>query len=186
MYKVQPVNGGNIRTLHRNLLLPLGVKLGPDYKSDDSILDEDSDDDSVELTDSKTQLYGKRKSKEDSSKGKSQFGIVEEEPELKSKKEKHVEFESQPDIFSDICFESDTVIAPGSKLEKSEVAITSDNVSNNVSTESTSHPSFEESSDKVIPEDISLPFQFLLPTLDDSSSKEETEITELLRQNYMI
>ena len=115
MYKVQPVNGGNIRTLHRNLLLPLGVTLEPDYKSDDSILDEDSDDDSVELTDSKTQLYGKRKSKEDSSKEKSQFGMKEEKPE--SKKEKHVEFESQPDIFSDICFESDTVIAPGSKLE---------------------------------------------------------------------
>ena len=173
VYKVQPVNGGNIRTLHRNLLLPLGVKLEPDYKSDDSILDEDSDDDSVELTDSKTQLYGKRKSKEDSSKGKSQFEIEEEKPEPKSKKKKHVEFESQPDIFSDICFESDTVIAPGSKFP--EIAITSDNVS----TESTSHPSLEESSDKVIPEDISLPSQFLLPTLDDSSSEEETEITEL-------
>ena len=179
VYKVQPVNGGNIRTLHRNLLLPLGVKLEPDIKSDDSVLDEDSDDDSVELTDSKTQLYGKRKSKDDSSKGKSQVEIEEENPEPKSKKEKHVEFESQPDIFSDICFESDTVIEPGSELEESEIAITSDNVSNNVSTESTSHPSLEESSDKVIPEDISLPSQFLLPTLDDSSSEEETEITEL-------
>ena len=179
MYKVQPVNGGNIRTLHRNLLLPLGVKLEPDYKSDDSILDEDSDDDFVELTDSKTQLYGKRKSKEDSSKEKSQFEIEEEKPEPKSREEKHGEFESQPDIFSDICFESDTVIAPGSKLEESEIAITLDNVSNTVSTESTSHPSPEESSDKVIPEDISLPSQFLLPTLDDSSSEEETEIIEL-------
>ena len=179
VYKVQHVNGGNIRTLHRNLLLPLGVKLEPDYKSDDSILDEDSDDDSVELTDSKTQLYGKRKSKEYSSKGKSQGEIGEEIPEPKFKKEKHVEFESQPDIFSDICFESDTVIAPGSKLEESEIAITSDNVSNNVSTDSTFHPSLEKSSDKVIPEDISLPSQFLLPTLDDSSSEEETGITEL-------
>ena len=64
-------------------------------------------------------------------------------------------------------------------MEESEIAITSDNVSNTVSTESTSHPSSEESSDKVIPEDISLPSQFLLPTLDDSSSEEETEITEL-------
>ena len=119
------------------------MKLKPDYKSDDSILDEDSDDDSVELTDSKTQLYEKRKSKEDSSKGKSQFEIEKEKPEpkSKSKNKKHVEFESQPDIFSDIYFESDTVIAPGSKLEGSEIAITSDNVSNNVSTESTSHPS---------------------------------------------
>ena len=177
VYKVQPVNGGNIRTLHRNLLLPLGVKLEPDYESDDSILDEDSDDDSVELTDSKTQLYGKRKSKGDSSKEKSPIEIKQEKPE--SKKEKHVEFESQPDIFSDICFESDTVIAPGSKLEESKVAITSDNVSNNMSTGNTSHPSSEESSEKVIPEDISLPSQFLLPTLDDSSSEEGTEITEL-------
>ena len=116
---------------------------------------------------------------EDSSKEKSQFEIEEEKPEPKSKKEKHVEFESQPDIFSDICFESDTVIALGLKLEESEIAITSDNVSNNVSTESISHPSSEESSDKVIPEDISLPFQFLLPTLDDSSSEEQTELTEL-------
>ena len=133
------------------------------------------------MTDSKTQLYGKGKSKEDSSKGKSEVEIGEEKPELepKSKKEKHVEFESQPDIFSDICFESDTVITPGSNLEESQMAVTSDNVSNNVSTENTSHPSSEESSDKVIPEDISLPSQFLLPSLDDSSSEEETDITEL-------
>ena len=127
----------------------------------------------------KTPLYEKRKSKEDSSKEKSQFEIEEEKSEPKSKKEKHVEFKSQPDIFSDICFGSDIVIAPGSKLEESEIAITSDNVSNNVSTESTFHPSSEESSDEVIPKDISLPSQFLLPTLDDSSSEEETEITEL-------
>ena len=40
VYRVQPVTGGN-RTLHRNLLLLLGVKLKPDYNSDDSILEED-------------------------------------------------------------------------------------------------------------------------------------------------
>ena len=62
VYKVQPVTGGNIRTLHRNLLLPLGIKLEPDYKSDDSILDEDSYlDDSVVETDPRTKLVGKRK-----------------------------------------------------------------------------------------------------------------------------
>ena len=82
-------------------MLPLGVKLEPDDKSDDSISDEDSDDDSVELTDSKNQLY-----KGNSSKEKPQFEVREEEPE--SKKERHVDFESQPDIFSDICFESDS------------------------------------------------------------------------------
>ena len=48
-----------------------------------------------------------------------------------------------------------------------------------MSTESTPHPSLEESGDKVIPEDISLPSQFLLPNLDDSSVENETEITEL-------
>ena len=37
----------------------------------------------------------------------------------------------------------------------------------------------EITSDDVIPEDISLPSQFLLPNLDDSSSNEETEVTEL-------
>ena len=94
VYKVKPVNGNNVRTLHRNLLLPLGVKLEPDYESDDSILDEDSDDDSMELKDSKTQQSGKRKSERDSSQGKSQFEIVEEKPE--PKKEMHVEFDSQP------------------------------------------------------------------------------------------
>ena len=37
----------------------------------------------------------------------------------------------------------------------------------------------ENTGDKVIPEDISLPSQFLLPNLDDSSSDEETGVTEL-------
>ena len=50
VYRVQPVTGGNIRTLHRNLLLPLGVKLEPDYDSDDSILEEDdSSSDDLEI-----------------------------------------------------------------------------------------------------------------------------------------
>ena len=78
MYKIQPVNGGNIRTLHRNFLLPLGVKLEPDYKSDDSTLDEDSDDDSVELVDSNTN--GKRKPGKGTSQGKSQDEIKKEKP----------------------------------------------------------------------------------------------------------
>ena len=42
-----------------------------------------------------------------------------------------------------------------------------------------SNISLEDTSDKVIPEDVSLPSQFLLPNLDDSSSDEETRITEL-------
>ena len=42
-----------------------------------------------------------------------------------------------------------------------------------------SNTSLENTSDEVIPKDISLPSQFLLPNLDDSSSDEETRITEL-------
>ena len=37
----------------------------------------------------------------------------------------------------------------------------------------------EDSSDNLIPMDVSLPSQYLLPNLDDSSSYEETEVTEL-------
>ena len=42
-----------------------------------------------------------------------------------------------------------------------------------------SHPNVEDSSDKIIPEDVSLPSHFLLPNIDDSSSDQEAEVTEL-------
>ena len=42
-----------------------------------------------------------------------------------------------------------------------------------------STPDLEGTSDDVIPDNISLPSQFLLPNLDDSSSYEETGVTEL-------
>ena len=63
VYRVQPITGGNIRTLHRNLLLPLGVKLEPDYNSDDSILEEDdsSSDESTILVDSKAKVYDRKR-----------------------------------------------------------------------------------------------------------------------------
>ena len=106
-------------------------------------------------------------------KEKSQDEIEKEKP--KSKKEKHVGFESQVEFSPDMCFEFNSVVSPDLKVEESEVAVSPDSMS----TDKHSHPSLEESSDKVIPEDISLPSQFLLPTLDDSSSEEEKEITEL-------
>ena len=37
----------------------------------------------------------------------------------------------------------------------------------------------QKTSDNIIPTDVSLPSQFLLPVLDDSSCDEEPEITEL-------
>ena len=151
VYRVQPVTGGNIRTLHRNLLLPLGVKSEPDYNSDDSILEEDdsSSDVSTVLVDSKAKVYGKKKPANTS--------------QPQSKREKHVEFDSNVDISLD----SDLM----SGFSDSNV------VQESVGRES--YLSSEDSSDKVIPEDVSLSSQFLLPNLDDSSSDEETRITEL-------
>ena len=43
-------------------------------------------------------------------------------------------------------------------------------------------PSMEESSDEIIPEDVSLPSQFLLPNLYDSSDDEDTKVTGLVTE----
>ena len=151
VYRVQPVTGGNIRTLHRNLLLPLGVKLEPDYDSDDSILEEDdSSSDEVEiLEDIRRKVSEKRN--------------VESRSQTYPKGSKHVEFDSNVDIFSSPEVQSNIT---DSKV-RSEAVVEDTTVD------------VETTSDDVIPADISLPSQFLLPNLDDSSSNEETEVTEL-------
>ena len=151
VYRVQPVTGGNIRTLHRNLLLPLGVKLEPDYDSDDSILEEDdsSSDELVILEDNRKKVSDKRK--------------VESRSQTYPKGSKHVEFDSHVDIFSSPEVQSNIT---DSKV-KSETVVEDATVD------------VETTSDDVIPADISLPSQFLLPNLDDSSSNEVTEVTEL-------
>ena len=151
VYRVQPVTGGNIKTLHRNLLLPLGVKLEPDYDSDDSILDEDdsSSDKLVILEDNRNKV---------SDNGKT---VPKSQPH--SDESKHVEFDSNVDLFSSPEVQSnitDSKVKPELVVEDST-------------------PDLENTGDEVIPEDISLPFQFLLPNLDDSSSDEETGDTEL-------
>ena len=151
VYRVQPVTGGNIKTLHRNLLLPLGVKLEPDYDSDDSILDEDdsSSDELVILEDNRNKV---------SDNGKT---VPKSQPH--SEESRHVEFDSNVDIFSSPEVQSnitDSKVKPELVVEDST-------------------PELENTDDEVIPEDISLPSQFLLPNLDDSSSDEETGVTEL-------
>ena len=154
--KVKPVNCDNVRTLHRNLLLPLGLKLEPDYESDDSILDEDSDVDEGGFvgnpTIGSTDKLSHKEKKEDSSKPK-----------------KHVKFESP-----DTNLKSDIRTTPESLLQEVDNSTLSSNKSDNVSIKTD-----EDSSDKLIPMDVSLPSQYLLPNLDDSSSNEETEVTEL-------
>ena len=151
VYRVQPVTGGNSRTLHRNLLLPLGVKLEPDYDSDDSILEEDdSSSDEVEI------LEDKRRKVSDK-------GKVESRSQTYPQGNKHVEFDSHVDIFS----------SPEVQSNITDSKVKSDSVVEDATVD------VETTSDDVIPVDISLPSQFLLPNLDDSSSNEETEVTEL-------
>ena len=151
VYRVQPVTGGNIRTLHRNLLLPLGVKLEPDYDSDDSILEEDdSSSDELEIL-------------EDNRKKVSDKGKVVSKSQTYPKGSKHVEFDSNVDIFSSPEVQSniaDSKVKSDSVVEDTTVDVATTN-------------------GDVIPADISLPSQFLLTNLDDSSSNEETEVTEL-------
>ena len=151
VYRVQPVTGGNIRTLHRNLLLPLGVKLEPDYESDDRILDEDdsSSNESVIPGDAGNKVHDRER--------------LVQESQPHSEESKHVEFDSNVDIFPSPGVQSnltDSIVEPELAVENSTLDL-------------------ENTGDNVIPEDISLPSQFLLPNLDDSSSDEETGITEL-------
>ena len=151
VYRVQPVTGGNIRTLHRNLLLPLGVKLKPDYDSDDSILDEDdsSSDELVILEDNRNKVSDK--------------GNVVSKSQSYPNESKHVKFDSHVDIFS----------SPEVQSNITDSKVKSESVVEDTTSD------LETTGDDVIPEDISLPSQFLLPNLDDSSSNEETEVTEL-------
>ena len=144
-------NSSKSRTLHRNLLLPLGVKLEPDYDSDDSILDEDdsSSDESVIPGDAGNKVYDRERL------------VQKSQPHYEESK--HVEFDSNVDIFSSPEVRSnltDSIVEPELVVENSTLDL-------------------ENTGDNVIPEDISLPSQFLLPNLDDSSSDEETGITEL-------
>ena len=151
VYKVKPVNGNNIRTLHRNLLLPLGVKLEPDYESGDSILEEDSDDEEGGFVNPIVNL--------------SPIGQKEDG----KKPQKHVQFES-PDTHLQSVDEG----TPESLPTEVKNSTLSPNQTDIVSMQS-----IEDSSDEFIPMDISLPSKYLLPNLDDSSMEEDTKVTTL-------
>ena len=75
---------------------------------------------------------------------------------------------------SDTNLKSDIRKTPESLLQDVDNSTLSSDKSDNVSLKAD-----EDSSDKLIPMDVSLPSQYLLPNLDDSSSDEETEVTEL-------
>ena len=69
---------------------------------------------------------------------------------------------------------SDIRETPESLLQEVDNSTLSTNKSDNVSINTD-----EDSSDKLIPMDVSLPSQYLLPNLDDSSIEEDTKVTTL-------
>ena len=100
---------------------------------------------------------------EDNRKKVGDKGKVVSKSQSYPKGSKHVEFDSNVDIFS----------SPEVQSNLTDSKVKSESVVEDTTAD------VEITSDDVIPEDISLPSQFLLPNLDDSSSNEETEVTEL-------
>ena len=158
VYRIRPVTGTKVRALHRNLLLPFGVKFQPDIDSDES----DSDD-SVHV---------------DTSLSKSG---QPEKADSQTSQEKLVKFQSE---LPKVGFEgekSDVSQANPSSIE--EVNIDSHTPPmESVSQVPENKSGFDDSTgtgEYLIPEDIDLPSQYLVSHSDDSSVKEDTTITEL-------
>ena len=154
VYRVRPVTGTKVRTLHRNLLLPLGVKYQPDIDSDES----DSDD-SVCV---------------DTSHSRSN------QPE-KVSQAKSVRFQSElPKVgFEDR--KGDVSQADSSKVDEDDVNLPISPMEsvNQVPDVESGFSDSTGTSEHLIPDDVNLPSQYLVTQSDDSSDMEDTTTTEL-------
>ena len=154
VYRVRPVTGTKVRTLHRNLLLPLGVKYQPDIDSDES----DSDD-SVCV---------------DTSHSRSN------QPE-KVSQAKSVRFQSElPKVgFEDR--KGDVSQADSSKVDEDDVNLPISSVEsvNQVPDVESGFSDSTGTSEHLIPDDVNLPSQYVVTQSDDSSDMEDTTTTEL-------
>ena len=157
VYRVRPVTGTKVRTLHRNLLLPLGVKYQPDIDSDES----DSDDSvHIDTSNSKSNQPGKADSQI------SQAKSVRFQSELSK-----VDFENE---------ENDVSQANPSSIDKADTDShipPMESVSQVPDDESGSNDS-TGTGEHLVPDDIDLPSQYLVTHSDDSLDKEDTTITE--------
>ena len=154
VYRVRPVTGTKVRTLHRNLLLPLGVKYQPDIDSDES----DSDD-SVCV---------------DTSHSRSN------QPE-KVSQAKSVRFQSE---LPKVGFEGrkgDVSQADSSKVDEDDVNLPISPMEsvNQVPDIESGLSDSTGTSEHLIPDDVNLPSQYLVTQSDDSSDMEDTTTTEL-------
>ena len=158
VYRVRPVTGTKVKTLHRNLLLPLGVKYQPDIDSDES---DSVDFVHIDTSNSKSNQPGKV----DSQISQAKSVIFQSElPKVGFEGEKSDV--SQPDPSSIEEVDTDSHTPP-----MESVSQVPDNESG-----------FDDSTgtgEHLIPDDVDLPSQCLVTHSDDSSDKEDTTITEL-------
>ena len=153
VYRVRPVTGTKVRTLHRNLLLPLGVKYQPDIDSDES----DSDD-SVCVDTSQSRSNQPEKV--------SQAKSVRFQSELPK-----VSFEDRNGIVSQ---------ADSSKVDEDvNLPISPMESVNQVPDVESGFNDSTGTSEHLISDDVNLPSQYLVTQSDDSSDMEDTTTTEL-------
>ena len=154
VYRVRPVTGTKVRTLHRNLLLPLGVKYQPDIDSDES----DSDDSfCVDTSHSRSN-----------------------QPE-KVSQAKSVRFQSElPKVgFEDR--KGDVSQADSSKVDEDDINLSIPPMEsvNQVPDVESGFSDSTGTSEHLILDDVNLPSQYLVTQSDDSSDMEDTTTTEL-------
>ena len=156
--QVRPVTGTKVRTLHRNLLLPLGVKYQPDIDSDES----DSDD-SVHVDTSDSKSSQPEKADSQTSQAKS-VRFQSELPKVGFEDEKGDVSQTDPSRNNEV--DTNLPIPPMESV--SQVPDDESGLSGSTGT-----------SEHLIPEDVDLQSQYLVTHSDDSSDKEDTTITEL-------
>ena len=155
VYRVRPVTGTKVRTVHRNLLLPLGVKYQPDIDSDES----DSDD-SVCVDTS----HSRSTQPEETCSQTSQAKSVRFQSELPK-----VGFEDR---------KGDVSQADSSKIDEDFPIPPMESVNQVPDVESGLSDS-AGTSEHLVPDDVNLPSQYLVTRSDDSSDMEDTTTTEL-------
>ena len=149
VYRVRPVTGTKVRTLHRNLLLPLGVKYQPDIYSDDSVCVDTS--------------HSRSNQPEKVSQAKS-VRFQSELPKVGFEDRKG--FVSQADSSK---VDEDNINLPIPPMESvNQVPDVESGFSDSTGT-----------SEHLIPDDVNLPSQYLVTQSDDSSDMEDTTTTEL-------
>ena len=154
VYRVRPVTGTKVRTLHRNLLLPLGVKYQPDIDSDES----DSDD---------SVCVDTSHSRSNQSEKVSQAKSVKFQSELPK-----VGFEDRKGVVSQ---------ADSSKVDEDDINLPIPPIES-VDQVPDVESGFSDStgtSEHLIPDDVNLPSLYLVTQSDDSSDMENTTTTEL-------